>query len=170
LVTVRHLRRALSGGFTLLELLVVLALAGLLMSVVPSLLAAAMPGTELRVQSRELAASLRDSHNKAIATGRRLDVTINFEPPQYIVEQDKPHILPEGITIAATMDLELQPNHSAGHSGRIPEDRFRIRFYPDGSSSGAIITLRRESLAYTLKVGWLLGRVSMAAGIADDAS
>ena len=125
---------------------------------------------ELRVQSRELAASLRDSHNKAIATGRRLDVTINFEPPQYIVEQDKPHILPEGITIAATMDLELQPNPSAGHSGRIPEDRFRIRFYPDGSSSGAIITLRRESLAYTLKVGWLLGRVSMAAGIADDAS
>ena len=80
------------------------------------------------------------------------------------------HILPEGITIAATMDLELQPNHSVDHSGQVPEDRFRIRFYPDGSSSGAIITLRRESLAYTLKVGWLLGRVSMAAGISDDAS
>jgi len=164
------MRRALSGGFTLLELLVVLALAGLLMSVVPSLLAAALPGTELRVQSRELAASLRHSHNRAIAMGTNLDVTINFEPPQYIVDQNKPHSLPEGITISATKGLALRSDHSPGHSGRIPEDRFRIRFYPDGSSSGAIITLRWESLAYTLKVGWLLGRVSMTSGIPDDAS
>jgi len=170
LVTDRHLRRSSSGGFTLLELLVVLALAGLLMSVVPGLISAAVPGTELRIESRELAASLRDSHNRAIATGRTLDVTIDFDPPQYIVAKQKVHSLPAGITILARKELQLQPDYSPRHFGRNPAGSFRVRFYPDGSSSGAIITLRRESLAYSVKVNWLLGSVSVASGIPDDES
>ena len=43
-----------------------------------------------------------------------------------------------------------------------------VRFYPDGSSSGAVITLRRDALAYTVTVDWLLGSVSMASGLPDD--
>jgi general secretion pathway protein H len=164
------LRRSSSGGFTLLELLVVLALAGLLMSVVPGLISAAVPGTELRIESRVLAASLRDSRNRAIATGKNLDVTIDFDPPQYIVAKQMVHTLPAGITILARKELQLQPDYSPRHFGRNPEDRFRVRFYPDGSSSGAIITLRRESLAYSVNVNWLLGSVSVASGIPDDES
>ena len=45
-----------------------------------------------------------------------------------------------------------------------------VRFYPDGSSSGAVITFRHESLAYTVTVDWLLGSVSMASGLPDNES
>ena len=168
MVTDRHLRRISSGGFTLLELLIVLALAGLLMSLVPGLISAAIPGTELRIESRDLAASLRDSRNRAIATGEMLDVTIDLDPPKYIVAKQKPHTLPAGIIVTARKNLEFQPDYSPGRPGRNHEDSFRVRFYPDGSSSGAVITLRRDSLAYTVTVDWLLGSVSMASGLPDN--
>lgn len=129
-----------------------LALAGLLMSLVPSLISAAVPGTKLRIESRDLAASLRDSRNRAIATGETIDVTIDFDPPQYNVDKKRPHELPSGISIGARKDLELQSYYSLEQYGRSPDDRFRVRFYPDGSSSGAEITLRRDSLAYTVSV------------------
>jgi general secretion pathway protein H len=162
------MRRISIGGFTLLELLVVLALAGLLMSLVPGLISAAVPGTRLRIESRELAVSLRDSRNRAIATGEKLDVTIDFDPPQYIIAKEKLHALPAGITIAARKEPDLRFDYSLGQPGRIHEDRITVHFYPDGSSSGAVITLRHDSLAYTVTVDWLLGSVSMAPGITDD--
>ncbi len=168
MVTNRHLRRISIAGFTLLELLVVLALAGLLMSLVPGLISAAVPGAKLRIESRDLAVSLRDSRNRAVASGEKLDVTINFDPPQYIVAKHKLHALPAGITIAARKELELRSDYSLGQLERNHEDRFMVRFYPDGSSSGAVITLRRDSLAYTVTVDWLLGSVSMAPGLPDD--
>jgi len=168
LVTERHLRGISSGGFTLLELLVVLALAGLLMSVVPSLISAAVPGTALRIESRDLAASLRESRNRAIAIGQKLDVTIEFDPPQYIVANEKPHELPAGITITAGKDPQLRSDFSLRQFGQNYEDRFTVRFYPDGSSSGAVITLRSSPLAYSIMVDWLLGSVSMASGLPAD--
>ena len=164
----RRTRRIASGGFTLLELLVVLALAGLLMSLVPSLISAAIPGAKLRIESRDLAASLRDSRNRAIATGEILNVTIDLDPPQYIADNKKPHELPSSITIAARKELQLQSDYSLQQVAGSPEDKFRIRFYPDGSSSGAVITLQRDLLAYTVSVDWLLGSVSMMAGSPTD--
>ena len=168
MVTNRHLRRISISGFTLLELLVVLVLAGLLMSLVPGLISAAVPGTKLRIESRDLAASLRDSRNRAIATGENLDVRIDFDPPQYVVAKQKLHTLPDGVTIVARKHLELAPDYLLPQFGPAHQDRFMVRFYPDGSSSGAVITLRRDSLAYTVTVDWLLGSVSMAPGMQID--
>jgi general secretion pathway protein H len=155
------MRRISGGGFTLLELLVVLALAGLLMSLVPGLISAAVPGSKLRIESRDLAANLRESRNRAIAIGQKLDVTIEFDPPQYIVANEEPHELAAGITIAARKDQELQPDYALRQFGQSHGDRFTVRFYPDGSSSGAVITLRNSPLAYTVMVDWLLGRFSL---------
>ena len=134
------------------------------MSLVPSLISAAVPGSRLRIESHDMAVSLRDARNRAIATGETIDFTIDFDPPQYNVDKKKPHELPNGITIGATKDLQLQSFYSSGQLGRNPDGKFRTRFYPDGSSSGAVITLRRASLAYTVTVDWLLGSVSMASG------
>lgn len=168
MVSDRQLRRNSIAGFTLLELLIVLALAGLLMGLVPGLISAAVPGTKLRIESRDLAASLRQSRNRAIATGENLDVRIDRDPPQYVVAKQKLHTLPAGITIAARKHLELQSVYSLPQFGPNHEDSFMVRFYPDGSSSGAVITLRRDSLAYTVTVDWFLGSVSMVPGVPDD--
>jgi len=47
------------GGFTLLELMVVLAIAAIMMTVVPPLLSSALPGAQLKSAARQLAAGLR---------------------------------------------------------------------------------------------------------------
>jgi type II secretion system protein H len=167
LVTRFH-KQIATCGFTLLELLVVLALAGLLMSLVPSLISAAVPGAKLRVESRDLTASLRKTRNRAIANGAQVDVMISADPPGYSTENEKPHELPSAITLEARNFMDLHAGYQPLQSGQATADDFRIRIYPDGSSSGAIITLRRKMQAYTVTVDWLLGDVSMASGLPDD--
>jgi len=162
------MHRGSTGGFTLLELLVVLALAGLLMSLVPSLISAAVPGAKLRIESRDLAASLRNSRNRAIASGEQVDVTISNDPPQYKIDKEEPHELPSTISVAARNIMDLQYGYETLQPDHITNDNFRVRFYPDGSSSGALITLRRDMQAYTVTVDWLLGGVSMTSGLPDD--
>jgi general secretion pathway protein H len=162
------MQRDSTGGFTLLELLVVLALVGFLMSLVPSLISAAVPGVKLRVESRDLAASLRKSRNTAIASGVQVDVTINNDPPQYYIDQKEAHELPSAIAVVARDSMDLQYGYAPLQPEQITNDNFRVRFYPDGSSSGALITLRHEMKAYTVTVDWLLGGVSMTSGLPDD--
>jgi general secretion pathway protein H len=129
--------RVLIAGFTLLELLVVLAIAGLLASLVPSLMSAALPGTKLKIASRDLATVLRNSRSMAVSQGHKVE-------------------------IRARDDIDLEAFVAAPHTGSFPSDRFRIRFHPDGSSSGAAITLRQGRLAYTVDVEWLMGNVALS--------
>jgi general secretion pathway protein H len=169
LVDFRYIRQSSHSGFTLLELLVVLAIAGLLMSIVPSMISGAVPGVKLRMESRELAVVLRQSRNRAIARGDTIDVIIDLDSPGYIVENREPHELPAGINVNARKTLALESGTPRSSNGQIPLGKFRLRFYADGSSSGAVITLRRKTLAYTVTVDWLFGSVLMSSGTADDA-
>lgn len=169
MVSKRHIQRTSSSGFTLLELLVVLALAGLLMSLVPSLISAAIPGSKLRMESRDLTASLRETRNRAIVTGRKLDVTIELDPPQYTVANKEPHQMASGITVTAGKEQGPQSDFLLPQIEQSHENEFTVQFYPDGSSSGAVITLRNSPLAYTVTVDWLSGSVSMASGFPADA-
>jgi len=139
------------------------------MSIVPSLISGAVPGTKLRMESRELAAVLRESRNRAIAIGDTIDVIIDLDSPGYLVEDRKPHELPAGVNLAARKILTLESGTLRSSSGQFPPEKFRLRFYADGSSSGALITLRRKMLAYTVTVDWLFGSVVMTSGTADDA-
>ena len=154
--------RVLIAGFTLLELLVVLAIAGLLASLVPSLISAALPGTKLKIASRDLATVLRNSRSMAVSQGRKVDVFVYFDARKYIDGNGNAHDLPAGVEIRARDDIDLEAFVAAPHTGSFPSDRFRIRFHPDGSSSGAAITLRQGRLAYTVEVEWLMGNVALS--------
>ncbi len=66
-------------GFTLVELLVVLAIAGLLLAVTPPLISAAMPGVELKAAARRTAGALRLAREVAIASGRDAAWVIDVE-------------------------------------------------------------------------------------------
>ena len=60
-------------GFTLVELLVVLAIAALAMSAVPPLFSAAMPGVEMKAAARRTVSSLRLARELAIRQGAEID-------------------------------------------------------------------------------------------------
>jgi len=142
-------------GFTLLELLVVLAIAGLLMAAVPPLISAVIPGTELKGATRQLAVSLRDARFSSISRGVPVAITfIGTEPARYLVDDKEQQLLPRG----ATLHIRTHDNEV------VSDDTFRLRFYPDGSSNGANILLQRNQHNYTVSVDWLMGKIRISQG------
>jgi general secretion pathway protein H len=138
-----------SGGFTLLELLITIAIAGLLLSV-------SVPATTRFYQSMQYRKAIRDvitmldsARYRAINTGRMQDVGINPKTGVMRLGKDLTQI-PEEITIAV---------HSAQEVNQ--QDEGVIRFYPEGGSSGGDIDLERSTGGgVKITVDWLTGRVT----------
>ena len=79
MVTARNNPNAKTAGFTLLELLVVLVIAGMLVAVVPAAVSAVVPGTKARTAAYDFASTLRDARNLAISQSTPVDVVLDLE-------------------------------------------------------------------------------------------
>lgn len=148
-------------GFTLLELLVVLAIAGLLIAAVPPMVAAVIPGTELKTAARTLKIELRSARAEAIGSGHTVDVMFSTgDAAGYAIAGRSPQSLPQGISLrfesASVSNTSSALPAPAGQAAR------PLRFYPDGSSNGAVVSLRRGDNGYDLAIGWLLGDVTLS--------
>ena len=147
-------RASAATGFTLIELIVVLAIAGLIMAVTPPLLSKAMPGLQLKSTARQLAAGLRFARGHAVTRRTEAALTLDLEARTATIDGRKG-------TLSIPEDLDLELVSTVGELE--DENRGRIRFYPDGSSTGGRITLGYKGNGYDLDVDWLTGRVSIAA-------
>jgi len=142
-------------GFTLVELLVVLAIAGLLLTLTPPLITAALPGIELKAAARRTAGALRLTREVAIAGGRDAAWVIDVENGRYAIENDRRSgSLPGGI------DIELIAAEDEMQSDTVGA----IRFFPDGSSTGGRVILKRGDgeAGWQVGVNWLTGRILVA--------
>jgi len=141
-------------GFTLMEMLLVMAIVSLVLAVAPPLLSAAMPGLQLKGTARELAAALRQARSRAVTLGSDAVLELDLQGHRaQVTGGDQAVHLPEALDITlVTADRELD---DAQHG--------RIRFYPDGTSTGGRITLRHGDSGYEVDVDWLTGRVRLTA-------
>lgn len=146
----RHPPRDPRGGFTLLELLVVLAIAGLLLAAVPPLLSQALPGLELKSGARQLAAGLRFARDRALATRQETWVEMD-------VEQREVTVSGRDGRLRLSQDLNL--SLIGADTERTDESRGGIRFYPDGTSTGGRVILSHAHQGYQIDVDWLTGQV-----------
>ena len=156
-----------SWGFTLLELLVVLAIASLLVAVVPPVISAVVPGVRLEGAARDLAVDLREARNRAVTFNSEIAVTFSFDPAMYRIEGEKERHTPEGtrLTVLGPDAGGTHANPKPGSSG--DKDSFTLRFFPDGSSTGARIRISGSKAMYSIDVGWLMGRVVLTEAHAD---
>jgi general secretion pathway protein H len=142
-----------SRGFTLLELLVVLAIIALLLAITPPLITAAIPGAELKASARRVAAGLRLAREEAIRTGHDVAFTLDLETRSFEVDgRFRRGKLPKGL------DLKLE----AAETEMLDEQRGAVRFFPDGSSTGGRVILSRHDAGYQVGVQWLTGRIRTA--------
>lgn len=139
------------SGFTLIEMMVVLAVLGLMLA----LLAEGGPPVSRALVAKqaasELATALREARSRAIAENRSVDLTFDLPARTYRVDDLPARRLPAEFRISLlTATEEVRSTHSAG-----------IRFDPDGSSTGGRIELLDNKRAMRISVDWLTGRVSV---------
>ena len=150
--------RARIAGFTFIELMVVMAIAGLLLVVSVPNFTKLLETQAYRGAVRDVVSAARAAKTRAIRTNRPVDLAIDtqsrtlFISPAGDVELREPLItLPDFVAISVTSAAGLGPANG----------RSIIRFYPAGGSTGGDIELLRPSgVGHLIQVGWLLGSVN----------
>jgi general secretion pathway protein H len=140
------------AGVTLLELLVVLALMGLIAAMSVPMLTGGVSGSALKGAAREVAAGLRFARSDAVATRQETRLTFDLEQRTFRIDRDaRLHALPKQV------ELKL----FTAQSDITDEKTGAIRFYPDGGSNGGRVTIAAGERKYEVDVDWLTGRVAI---------
>lgn len=163
--SLRHASGARSGGFTLIEALVVLALMATAFALFAGALLGAMPGQQLRSATGLLAAEMRTTRARAVATGIDQSFVIDTQAREWrsgasdaMSGEDgaarRSGRLDEALSLGATVAREEQPGPGIA----------AIRFFADGSSTGGRVVVRRGEAAWRVDVNWLTGAVRVERG------
>lgn len=137
-----------AAGFTLLELLLVLAVLALIAAVGLPALSSPADGVRLRAAADELAASLRIARVTAIARNREVAV---------VIDADKRRIEADGLPLRR-LDPDIAMKLTIAEPERAAPSRGGFRFFADGSSTGGDVVLRLRDREVRLCVDWLTGR------------
>jgi general secretion pathway protein H len=141
------------GGFTLIELLVVLLIMGALISLAPAAFHRIAPGLEMKAAAREVAGLLREARGQAIRDNRETAVLVDTEQKVYRLGPGA-----RGHELSAALQVSLV----TAASEQLDEARGRIRFFPDGTSTGGRVTLSRNDRKFDISVDWLTGLVAIS--------
>lgn len=139
-------------GFTLLEMLAVIALLAIAVTVTAVSLRGGGRG-QLDAAAQRLAAGLRDTRTRAMATSRTQGFTIDLRDHSFAAPGRAPRHFPA--------DAEVRVTSAAEDVSEA--DVARIRFFPDGSSSGGRVVLGARRHRATVAIDWLTGAVTVDA-------
>ena len=140
------------AGFTLLEMLVVLALMAIIAGVVIPIFGSGVSTTELKRATREVAAGLRLARSQAIAQRSESVLVLDVAGRTFSVPPDpRVHSMPAGI------DLKL----FTAQRDLVSDQVGAVRFFPDGGSTGGRITLAAGERKFDVDIDWLTGRVAI---------
>lgn len=140
-------------GFTLLEVILVLVIAGVMMAVVLGFPLRSASAGDLKAAARALASGLRQAQTVAITTRKDATLTLDLESREFRVNGDG-----EVRKVSDRLDLKLFTAQQEVQSERVGS----IRFYPDGSSTGGRITVAAGERKYLVDVDWITGRVTIS--------
>lgn len=141
----------MSRGYTLFEVLIVLAIIALVLAAVP-IMAGRRAGPEVRAAAIEVAAAMREARSEAIARFEPVAFQLDVESRAYRVGSGgSAKTLPPALELALyTARKELAGETAGG-----------IRFFPDGSATGGRVTLSEDGQRYVVTVDWLTGAVAV---------
>jgi general secretion pathway protein H len=138
-------------GFTLFELLVVLAIIGIVLAVGAPALHRMVPGVQLKSGAETVATALREARGLAIGSNSEVTLVVDLDARALRIGGGAPVQLAVGFDITLLTATREVIDAGAG----------QIRFYPDGTTTGGRITLIRGNVRYHVVVDWLTGRIAL---------
>lgn len=142
-------------GFSLVELLVALAILALVAGAAVTALSAAVERERFRSAAREIAAGLRSARHSALAQRAEATFALDVERKSYRVNGGAVH------TLGAPRDSAL--TLTTASSERREQATGAIRFFSDGSSTGGSVAIALRNRRAHIAVDWLTGRVDVGA-------
>ncbi|EPJ79892.1 putative general secretion pathway protein H [Pseudomonas sp. CFII64] len=132
------------AGFTLLELLMVIALMAVALGVLGVGLSRGLDASRDRQALREIVAALRQTRTQAVLSGAPLQLRFDLPKRSFQAPGQDPRHWPGNLAVQLTTAEALGP---------------AVAFFPDGSSSGGHLLVERAGQRWRIDVGWLNGNV-----------
>lgn len=143
--------RRLASGFSLLEMILVIAIIALASLIAAVALGGGIDGLKLRSSAREVAAQIRFTRAQALATGQPQRFTIDPRAHTWTAPKGRHGDIPKQLGIVFTGAREVQPTRGEG----------AIVFFADGASTGGRVQLQVKRAAWNIDVTWLTGQVRL---------
>ncbi len=146
--------RRLSSGFSLLEMILVMALIAAASLLAVAAFGSGMQGMKLRAGARDVAAQMRFARAVAISSGQPQDVIIDPATRQWQGAKGRSGDLPDigEVVFTGARASQFEP-------GGQNEGKGTVRFFPDGAATGGRVRLLANGGGWDVDVGWLIGDV-----------
>jgi len=136
-------------GFTLLEIVIALAIAGLVLAVSVPAGARFYESMQYRGAVRDVVTMLSTARHRAVEEGRAKDVEFNPRSNEVSLEKSVKQ-MPSALNLTVSSAAELGQRNAAV-----------IRFYPEGGSSGGEVSIAMPGQSGVhIVVDWLLGGIT----------
>jgi general secretion pathway protein H len=132
-------RSPADAGFTLVEILVIVAILSLVAALSAPLLRKPPASARLKADVTRLAAALRVTRAAAMVQNREMDFVLQSVPPTYASPAIRVSPLDPSVEISTAQQI--------------------IRFFPNGQSTGGDLRLRLDHAEARLQVVWATGHV-----------
>lgn len=142
--------RGRSAGFTLLEMLVVMALVAAASVLAMAAFGDGLRGARLHSAAKEVAAQLRFTRALAIASGVPQEFVVDPAARAWRAPKGRHGRLPDTGELVFTGARNLQ---GAGEGA--------VRFFPDGAATGGRVRLAANGGGWDVDVAWLTGEVQV---------
>ena len=143
------MHRARQNGFTLVEMVAVVVLIAILLSIVSLGFTKSLNNAKVQAASRDLVAALRYTRGQAIVRGQQTALDIDLQNNTYQAPGKAVVQLPREMRMTL---LTADSEQTSATSGR-------IRFFPDGASTGGHISIYMGQREWRVNVSWLTGQV-----------
>jgi general secretion pathway protein H len=138
------------AGFTLIELIVVLAVLGLMLALFIGRVTSPSAQMEGRAAAEQVGLALRLARAQAIVSNHPIAFVVDVAQHRYSTVGMLPVQLPPELGVSVETV-----------SGAVLGQRAVIEFLPDGSSTGGRIDISAPGTRFQVGIDWLTGRVTI---------
>jgi prepilin-type N-terminal cleavage/methylation domain-containing protein len=135
------------GGFTLLELIIVLFLSAIILSLAGVFFSKTLSSSKLNAAAREISATIRQAKSMALTEGEKQTVTINIDSREYGIAGRGSRSLPGEVQVMAVDPV----------AGEIRTGEYHITFQPYGGVEGGTVVLWNNKKTVSIQMDPVLG-------------